>query len=436
MGWICDRYVSFDHCCAVLPCFKFARRNDPHSRLRKLAAELEMAKNRRRPSRAIAFIAYLPVNLRQVGIALRKYGKTTRRSYGQGYLKQFGGLLYFSWRLNQPPHDYYLQKIWLQNDRKKWTGYLQQREHVLLVKHLRRSLPLDDFDDKLQLFFRLRAADLPTIPILRAAAKGRWLPDFTTKPEDPAWKQSLVTKPTDGSLYDGVSIWHFDAASARYRRDIFEKKGGPEILIGHEVMDLAGLMEKVRMASLERTFLIQPFMENHPSLTPLSPHGIANFRVVTVQTGGSVRVIAAALRMGYDNLKFTPGTYLAEVNLETGILGLATGREEQWHLGETHLETGEQITGRKIENWEELKALAIRGHSQFPWMPSIGWDVISTKTGAMIMEANAFWGVDIVQSSGRFLGEAGYAEAYLEAYEREMNDGAPKKQTDNRDLRV
>jgi hypothetical protein len=50
-------------------------------------------------------------------------------------------------------------------------------------------------------------------------------------------------------------------------------------------------------------------------------------------------------------------------------------------------------------------------------MPSIGWDIISSNWGAMVMEANAFWGVDIVQGCGRFLGDTGYAEAYLEAAE-------------------
>ena len=419
MTWKFGRYASFDHCRVLLPWFKFAHGLDPFSQVRRLALALELKCMDHRPaSRVVAFLVYLPINLRQIGIAVRRHGKNARQVHQLGYLKQLAGLLYFSWRLNHPPHDYYLQKIWLQTDRKKWSGYLTQREHVLLVTQLEQSLPLREFDDKLELFFRLRAGAIPTIPILRAVSNGRWLPEFATPPADIAWQQSLVTKPTDGNRYDGVRVWHFNPHSESYTCELFEKKDGREVWVADEILDLTALLDWVRRASTERTYLIQPLMETDPALASISPHNVANFRLVTIPSGGSFRLIAAVLRMGYDNRKFVPGTYLAEIDLETGILGPATGREEQWSHGKIHLETGAQIAGRRIENWAELKALAIRGHDQFHWMPSIGWDIISSNQGAMVMEANAFWGVDIVQGSGRFLGDAGYAEAYLETYDR------------------
>ena len=77
------------------------------------------------------------------------------------------------------------------------------------------------------------------------------------------------------------------------------------------------------------------------------------------------------------------------------------------------------MTGRRIENWPQLKAIALRAHAQYPWMPTIGWDALDSDHGPLLMEANAFWGVDVSQLDAPFLGEVGYAEACLEAYDRE-----------------
>jgi Sugar-transfer associated ATP-grasp len=404
----------------AFPWFQFAHRREPLPRLRKLMLELESETTGiGSPNFVAAFLLFFPVSLRQIWIAWRQNGQRTRSLFRVGFPRQFADLLYVSWRLNHSPHDYYFQKMWLRPDRRSWSQFFSHREHVAFVKYLQCTLPIGDFDDKLKFFHRMKAAGVPTIEVLFAASGGRWLDPFGAPQHHTRLPQDLVMKPADGAMYEGVEIWRYDAPAATYTRSVFATKNGREQWTADETLDLAGLLERMLTLSLKRTYLMQGRLKNNPALDPLSPHQIANFRIVTAQRGGAVKVIAAVLRMGYDRQKFIPSTYQANIDLETGTLGIATGRLPQWGFGENHVETGARVTGERIGRWPQLKANAIRGHEQYPWMPTIGWDAIDTEQGPMLMEANAFWGADIAQIGGPFLGEVGYAEACLEAYDRE-----------------
>lgn len=388
--------------------------------MRRIALEMEaQASGRGLPNPFIAALFYFPVSIRQIYIAFREGGWSTRKNFRVGYSRQFADLLYLCWRLNHSPHDYYQQKMWLRPSRKSWSQYLQQREHVAFVTRLQRSLPMERFDDKLELFRHLHAAGIPTIEVFLAAVNGRWLEPFIPRLDDARLRRDLVIKPTNGTMYDGVEIWHYDPQTDTYRPELFTKVNGIEARMVDEKLPLSALLARVLSLAAQRSYIVQPCVKNNPALDPISPHMVANFRIVTARHQDRGKVIAALLRLGYDNLKYIPGTYQANVDLETGVLGVATGRHVQWGFGEHHIETGHRVTGYRIENWAQLKAIALRGHDQYPWMPTIGWDAIDSDRGPLLMEANAFWGADIVQLDCQFIGESGYAEACLEAYERE-----------------
>lgn len=425
MNRLISKYISFDHCRAPLPWFQFVRSRAPFARVRKIAQQLEnQADGSGKPSRFIAFFLYIPTSFRQVLIAFSRYAKSARVNFQVPYSTQLADLFYLSWRLNYAPHDYYRQKMWLRPDRRDWAQFLPHREHVSLVKHLQQTLPIEMFDDKLNLHRHMKSSDIPTIGILRASVGGRWLEEFTSVTNQSVLRQDLVIKPTNGTMNEGVEIWRYDHEGNSYWWTGSTKVEGIERSIGQQNSDLPGLLERVRQLSEKHPYVIQRHMKNHPSLDSISPHAIANFRIVTTSQGGEFRAIAALLRMGYDTQRYIADTYQANVDLATGVLGMATGRLPQWGFGKNHIETGALVTGMTVDNWPELKSIAVRAHAQFPWMPSIGWDIINSDQGPMVMEANAFWGADISQVDYRFLGEVGYAEAYLEAHERIRMAGA------------
>jgi hypothetical protein len=112
---------------------------------------------------------------------------------------------------------------------------------------------------------------------------------------------------------------------------------------------------------------------------------------------------------------------------------VGTGRMEPCRFRETmlgdfpvHPDTGAKIADQAFAGWEEMKALAIRGHRTYPEMPFIGWDVVDTTDGVLLLEANAYWGGDCVQLPGATpLGKTRFAEIYLKHFERFYGPNTP-----------
>jgi hypothetical protein len=65
-----------------------------------------------------------------------------------------------------------------------------------------------------------------------------------------------------------------------------------------------------------------------------------------------------------------------------------------------HLDTGADIVGRKLPQWEELKALAIQAHRAFADRVLVGWDIGVTDQGPLVVEGNSSPDLDIVQRFG------------------------------------
>ena len=115
----------------------------------------------------------------------------------------------------------------------------------------------------------------------------------------------------------------------------------------------------------------------------------------------------------------------AAVNITTGCM--SAGRLREITSGEflRHPETRAPIAARRIPGWDEMLALALAAHRTVPWLPFVGWDIVDTEQGVMVLEANAFWGGDALQPSGATpLGRTRFPGIYLAWYDR-MHAPAP-----------
>lgn len=410
MSSFVDRHVAFDHCKALLPWFHHARRNTPMARLRRWIATEEGKNNR--PSAWLAAPLHLLTSLRQILVTWAENRRITLERFQVSPTRQFLDLCLLSWRYNYAAHDYYRMKFWLQ-PRNTWADYLPHREHMQVLKVLRERLPIDEFDDKLNLFLRLEAAGLPSIPVLGVARHGQWLPKPVFPPRPELLAQDLVIKPTDGCMFDGVQIWRLRPNKA-YSREL--TKPGPfgNIVTGECVLSEEGLFQHILELSKTRTILVQGRVHNSSDIQKVSPRNLANFRVLSYSTAEGIQIAAAVLRLAYDGTRIPAGCYLSPVERESGILGLATGNQFHWGHGPDHIHSDVRVAGHPCAAWPQLCELALRAHALFPWMPAIGWDLLDTTDGPMIMEANASWGADIIQVAQPFLGKTGYAEAMLE----------------------
>jgi hypothetical protein len=115
--------------------------------------------------------------------------------------------------------------------------------------------------------------------------------------------------------------------------------------------------------------------------------------------------------------KFHQGGLATEVNLETGVIGIASDIGIRPNVGwrDTHPISGARFAGRTLPHWPGVVALAVQAHEAFPERIVVGWDVAMLADGAMIIEGNGKPDLDIHQRAGR--GPAGNARiAHLLAF--------------------
>jgi hypothetical protein len=148
--------------------------------------------------------------------------------------------------------------------------------------------------------------------------------------------------------------------------------------------------------------LLQPMLTNHPTLHGLAQHSLIVFRLVTCLDEGARPVITHAMLRVLAKLEPTwPGKYeyAAAVDLTSGQLGPMCNDKDlapdAW--SETHPVTGSPVAGRRIDQWDAIRDLAITGHQAFKDRLLIGWDIALTPTGPVLVEANSYPDVHFLQ---------------------------------------
>ncbi|GAB3194118.1 sugar-transfer associated ATP-grasp domain-containing protein [Nesterenkonia suensis] len=144
----------------------------------------------------------------------------------------------------------------------------------------------------------------------------------------------------------------------------------------------------------------------------LNPHSTNTLRVLTMPdlTRGKEPFIAVAVqRIGtsrsahVDN--WTQGGLSAKIDIDTGTLSRAGQLPDDhtpvWHT--VHPDSGAQIEGTEVPFWEETKKLVLEGANRLNFMEYIGWDIIISPTGPVILEANVNSGMNVLQVHGPLL---------------------------------
>ncbi len=81
------------------------------------------------------------------------------------------------------------------------------------------------------------------------------------------------------------------------------------------------------------------------------------------------------------------------IDIETGEIKYAI-QYDGWHNIteiEKHPDSGTQLNGVVIDNWEQIKAEVVRFQQSMPWCKAAGWDIAITDDGPLVIEVNDFW---------------------------------------------
>ena len=202
---------------------------------------------------------------------------------------------------------------------------------------------------------------------------------------------------------EAVSFEAFQSAAAAHDGDLFAKpvRGS----FGRDVRRLrAEDLSPAALAGMVDT-LIQPRVRQHPALSALFPQALNTIRLDSFLEQGQVRHSASALRMGSGDMVFDnwgQGGLAVGIDLATGRLFDHAYRKSRFgdHAAHArHPDTGAAFAGYQLPHWEALKDLVARAALTLPGLRTLCWDVAIAEDGPLLVEANDFWNVNVMQKS-------------------------------------
>lgn len=414
-----DRYVAFDHCRHRLPSFTWSRSPAACAQIHRLALELSQsgALASGRFHQAVAAALYLLSGTRQIARSFFQQARAARRIHRVPLLRQLVGLGHLAFRRNAAPDAYYVHRFFRSSDLRRSGAFFEHRELQVLLRALHRGLDTDAVADKLRFHELCRGHGLPTPPLWAVFHDGAPVPEFGSRwLRDP--RSDVFLKPATDYAGHGIVRWCFRPETGTY-------SDGSRNLTHAELT--AEIAASTRDAG---TVLVQPRLHEGPALADLAAGAVCNYRILTGCAPDSTPVVlTAVVRLP------CPGHYLtdvgndilaAPVDVATGRLGAAQAKDINRGLHLRHPATGAPIEGRTIPTWSALAELACRAHAACNWMPFVGWDVVDSTEGPMLLEANAYWGGNLCQMSGhRFLGETTFPAIFLAHLQRLRPDLVP-----------
>lgn len=127
-------------------------------------------------------------------------------------------------------------------------------------------------------------------------------------------------------------------------------------------------------------------------------------RIITARNNnGKIEVLAAVQRIGtkttipVDN--GSQGGLIANIDLNKGTLSAARSLNNK-KIYKNHPDSNSQIEGIKIPNWNYIKEEITKVTTKLTDFKFIAWDILPTKDGFYVIEANNSSGVNIIQIFG------------------------------------
>lgn len=132
---------------------------------------------------------------------------------------------------------------------------------------------------------------------------------------------------------------------------------------------------------------------------------------------GSVKIIATFIKIGragkcVDNAG-GGGNVDVCVDTETGEIKYAIQYDGWRNIKEIekHPDSGNQLNGVIIENWEAIKADVIKYQQAFPYCKAAGWDIAITDEGPVVIEVNDSW-----DRTGQYFIRRGWRDEIRDCY--------------------
>ncbi len=238
---------------------------------------------------------------------------------------------------------------------------------------------------------------IPTVALITGKTayipeRGEWIDAAGVLQED----HDYVFKVIDGECADGVTL-----VSVRDGK-VFSDGGS---FTKEDFLD--------RISAKRR--IVQHVVKQHEALRAFGTKSVNTIRVVTIKgSSGAVNVFAAFLRIASSADSFVDnraaGGLGVGVNLENGTLMKYGFPHDSFGVKSTEHQVSHIVfEGFQLPYWEEAAELVKKAHMQFYEIQSIGWDVVLTDEGPVLLEGNDDWEISGPQDTS-----GGLKERWLE----------------------
>jgi len=168
---------------------------------------------------------------------------------------------------------------------------------------------------------------------------------------------------------------------------------------------LKSTAEMISFLKKDSNWLISEAMEQNDYLNSLYNKTTNTIRMIVWKDPktGDFEIFFAVQRIGTEATipvdNGSRGGLVAKIDLKTGELSEARNLHSL-NVWEDHPNSKTKIKGAKIPNWNEVKIEMLALTNHFPFINFIAWDILLTKDGICIIEANTSSGVNIIQLWG------------------------------------
>lgn len=151
--------------------------------------------------------------------------------------------------------------------------------------------------------------------------------------------------------------------------------------------------------------IVERLVEQGAYGNSLYPKSANTIRLATLVDEDGPYVIEQVQRIGTD--ASAPVDNVSSGGLSVVITDGVLGEcfrflDGEFELLESHPDTGAQITGRPVDDWDDIREKVLELAESIPDNPYIAWDILPTDDGLKILEANAHFDIE-GQVHGPFL---------------------------------
>lgn len=244
----------------------------------------------------------------------------------------------------------------------------------------------DQLDDKIK-FTRLIGEYLDVPDEIASLSKGKIIPLSAnyniTSPENLVNLLKdinvLILKPIDSASGMGVVRVSIEKDMINYNKELITKEEFNS-----------------RINSLSN-YIVSPYIKQARYSEEIFPRTVNTIRIITMISPGDKMPFIAAAAHRFGTEKSFPvdncnaGGLTANINITTGKLSGAVftyfdGNELKWM--DNHPDTGSPIKDVVIPGWDKISGDILSAASKIPHLKYIGWDIVVTNDGFIILEGN------------------------------------------------